>query len=61
MVMFWFLNQRKTVFELVRMLSFTVKLFRMAAPAANPFAEPQLFVNSLVLPETFYKNIVSYV
>ena len=27
----------------------------MAAPAANPIAEPPLFVISLVLPKTVYK------
>ena len=31
----------------------------MAAPAANPIAEPPLFVNSLVLPKTFYKILLS--
>ena len=30
----------------------------MAAPAANPYADPPLFVNSPVLPKTFYKNII---
>ena len=36
---------------------FSYRLFRMAATAANPIAEPPLFVNSLVLPKTFYKII----
>ena len=45
-------------FFLVLQLHVTQQVFRMAAPPANPIAEPPVFVNYIGLPKPFYKNII---
>ena len=55
---------RRAVIQLVEAASSNflknLLIFRMAAPAANPIAEPPSFVNPQTCPNSSYKNIFLY-